>query len=100
MPYVALTRSRRRHTSRTSYGRNCLEEQYVRQKIDTDTDIVIIGKTETDFKKKQKKKIKTDINLKNRHRPSSNSACCRVLVDFSVLFKFLFNFIHKMGLPH
>jgi len=39
----------------------------VRQKIEIDTDIAIIGKTETDidFEKKSKNKIETDIDLKN-----------------------------------
>ena len=52
----------------------------VRQKIEIDTDIAIIGKTETetdiDFEKKSKNKIETDIDLKNRHRPSSSVRMC------------------------
>jgi len=38
----------------------------IRQKIDTDTDIAIIGKTETDI---DLQKIEIDIHLNNRHRP-------------------------------
>jgi len=43
--------------------------------IDIDTDIAIIEKTETDTDidfQKNRKKIDTNIDLKNRHRPSSN----------------------------
>jgi hypothetical protein len=43
----------------------------VRQIIEIDTDIAIIQKTDIDLKNIFKK-IDTDIDLKNRHRPSSN----------------------------